>query len=167
MGSAIERALSGALKFSNIHPDDAYILGPHLRAADRKEVGIFSSIEAPVEYQLQLSLERMEGDGLEILDEHGILHGMFGHAPWGEGGPAEGYIWLLSDDALFAKHKKTVHRIARDYFIPRVLEHYGSVGNYIHADNEVHLKWLARLGFKPAFSAEIKGNLFHFMKRDV
>lgn len=127
-----------------------------------------SEIEADIPYQVQALLEEAGDTCLTIEDPKGHLHGWFGYAPWPDG-PCEACIWLLSDDALFEQYPKIVHRIARDYFIPELLEKYRSVGNFVHSSNAVHLTWLRRLGFTAQGYIYAKGELFYLMRleRDV
>jgi hypothetical protein len=164
-GLTVSKALEGKLKLGVMHPDQAYVLGPHLRAEDKLEVACMSPITAGIAYRLQASLEDAGDTCVSIEDPEGRLHGWFGFSEWTEG-PCEACIWLLSDEILFSRYAKIVHRVARDFFFPELLEKYRSIGNFVHISNVVHLAWLRRLGFTVQDYAYVKGELFLLMRLD-
>lgn len=146
----------------------AYWLGDNIREADKKEIRAMATFEAPVPFLVQCELEGAAESTASILDEFGNLRGFFGHSEWPEtweNPPSGGCVWLFSDDYLFESYPKTIFRCARDLFLPHCLSKYGTVGNYVHESNHTHLRWLDRLGFRPAFQAKEKGETFYFMLR--
>ena len=74
---------------------------------------------------------------------------MFGVVP--EENPKFGRIWFLGSDELTNKKIDPMLlvflRWSRDFF-PTLVEPYTAVGNIVHSENDVHIKWLEWLGFK-------------------
>lgn len=153
------------IKFVEGYPDMAWIVGNHLRKADKRELRATSAYpDSPVPAQLQISLESTPYPFYGI-EADGALQGVFGIEPWPEC-DSMGLIWLLSTEGLFTRHAKSVHRLARDFFIPNALDNYQVIGNYVHSKNLVHLRWLERLGFEADSHIEsARGDTFVLMLR--
>lgn len=76
-----------------------------------------------------------------LLD--GRAEAMFGVAP--SPLPGHGLIWLLGTDEC-ARHGLTLTRGAR-LWIPWLSQGWHQIGNYVHAENHVHVRWMEALGF--------------------
>jgi hypothetical protein len=153
------------IKFCEGYPDMAWILGNSLRKADKRELQALSAYpDLPVPAQLQISLESTPYPFYGI-ETDGALQGVFGVEPW-PGCDSMGAVWMLSTDGLFHRHAKSVHRLARDYFIPEALRKYRVIGNYVHSKNLAHLRWLKRLGFTEDHQIQTaRGETFIMMQR--
>lgn len=147
-------------------PDHAYALAPHLREMDKLEIACTYPEHPPAE-ALRYGIETSE-QAFTVVTADNKLHGLWGHGRWGCGPAAGdmGYIWLVSDDALFTHHKKAVTRFARDVFFPALDRLYTSgYGNLVHSKNIVHLRWLSALGFNAIRRVDVHGHPFSLMMR--
>jgi hypothetical protein len=118
--------------------EDCYILAPHMREQDKKEVKASNGLE-PLE-SLILSLKYSEECNTAIHDDGSVI-GMFGVADCGEfGGP-----WLLGSDRLL-EIKKDFIMYSKEWVV-ETNKRYPILMNYVHADNTVAKRWLKSLGF--------------------
>ena len=120
-------------------PSDALAIAPHLRDADRFEL---EAKGRDVEQALLESVRVSRTTYTVCL--HGRPFCLFGLAPFESVSTAS--VWLLSTPELL-NHVKTFMRIA-----PQVLEEWRKefpiLFNFVHEKNEVHLRWLERMGFE-------------------
>ena len=87
------------------HPDDAFALAPSLRPVDKKELHLGWEGSDDTGTLLSTCID-VSDVSYSISDDSGAIHGLWGHGKWAGGPTFEGlgYIWLLSDEALFTKH---------------------------------------------------------------
>lgn len=123
-------------------PSDAYIMAPNLRAADLLECeghGI-----APVDAlkaAYQFGTENLTGIGRD-----GTILGMCGiGVPIAKGVMS---VWMLGTDQLFSdrKYRRYLH-LRSGNCVDVWVDRYGSIGNVVHSENLVHIRWLEKLGF--------------------
>lgn len=117
-------------------------MAPRIRAVDAREA-IRAADFGPTE-ALETSAEA--STRCLTVDWGGRPIAMFGVAP----GPLSphhrmGYIWLLGTDDLL-RHTKTFMRVT-PHWVAFISEGYDMVGNYVDAENAVHIRWLKRAGF--------------------
>lgn len=148
------------------HPDDAYALAPSLRPVDKRELELAWDGSEDIGDLLAASVE-MSGVTYSITDDTGVIHGMWGHGDW-VSGPTRagmGYVWLLSDEALFREHAITMTGYARRVVFPYLDRRYSAYGNFLLAENLVHIRWLLGANFKRAAPATIGGEAFSLYLR--
>lgn len=121
--------------------EDAAILAPRLRMADRREIQAATG-EAPYAV-LRRSIDWSD-PCYAILDHTDRVIALFGVVP--DINQAEvGSIWLLGSPEIarysmhFLRHSKT--------WVARLQEKYITLWNYVDARNEVHVRWLKWCGF--------------------
>lgn len=150
MGNKVHVAASDRLSLTNIHPDQAYDLGPRLRAIDKFEmINIHGNPHALAEHILHESI-CISDEAYGIVGEGDHLHGAWGHGFFQGPGviTGQGYVWLLSDDILFDKYAIEMTRKARENIFPHLDSVYTSYGNNVMTQNLVHTRWLLRAGFQ-------------------
>jgi hypothetical protein len=122
--------------------EDAQDLAPRLRQADVQECAAMSGND-PLQSLLTGVLEGTET--LTIVGDDGEIIAMFGihHLP--EFGSDQACVWMMSSPSLI-KIKSEFLRQTGDYlrFFHR---QYALLWNLVDARNEVHIKWLKRVGF--------------------
>lgn len=167
MGHSTEHQVSPGLILVRAHPDDAYVIGNRLRAADAEEMAVVSTFDGSTTADMLRESIEDSDECWAILDNSRRLLGFWGHGQWPLTNALsnEGYVWLVSTDELFDRFPKELTRLARDTFFPQLDLMYSSYGNIIMATNEVHLKWLGALGFKLEGIHKIRGESFHNLMR--
>lgn len=162
-----EQQVSPGLRLQEAHPDDAFVIGNQLRAADTEEINLVAPFDGCTTSEALADSIECSDECFAILDNHHRLLGFWGHGSWLLSGPEsnEGFIWLVSTDELFARFPKELTRLARDTFFPQLDRMYSSYGNMVLHNNTVHIKWLASLGFKLHGSHKIRGETFYNLMR--
>lgn len=175
MGHQIQRQASPTLDIIDGHPDMAYTLASSLREADKKEVLAVYDIDPD-------NLAHALADSIQLaIKEDGHVHGivsgvgedkrligLFGYGDFSTDRLyPNGCIWLVSTDELFEKHALTTTKIFIRYLLPQLLLKYGSVGNYVLAENHVHIDWLTMCGFRKEHTRVIGKEPFILMRRDL
>ena len=140
MGHPIQRKVSPRLILKKGHPDDAYVIGNHLREADAFELRAMSKLpEFPVAVQLQAMLEDCTRLFGTLVDEEGVMHGLAGAEPWDPEEYAEAYIWLLGTPSLFGKHTRFLHRYMRETLLPTLDRSWTSTGCLVWELSLIHI----------------------------
>lgn len=77
----------------------------------------------------------------------------------------QGSIWLIATGE-FERHARFSLRMGRR-LIPKLLENYDELVNYVHSDNRASLNWLRHLDFEiaPAAPYGVAKQLFHRVTR--
>jgi hypothetical protein len=133
------------IRFSQ--PGDPERLAPLLRSEDITEVlaaGMSSPLEALVVGYDNSKL------CLTVEEEGGAVCMMAGVVPRDE---LFGYVWLLGSDFITRKPKTFLTHSKP--FLQALHAVRPVLGNYVHAENTVHVRWLKWLGF--LFINTIKG----------
>lgn len=121
-------------------PGDPEVLAPLLREADEKEAraaGYASGLHA-----LQAG-HRLSKLCLTVEEEDGTPCMMMGVVKTRD--PLHGLIWLMGSD--FIARKPTIF-LRQSKPILELLHRVAPVlGNHVHAENKVHIRWLKWLGF--------------------
>ena len=143
--------------------EDAYVLAPKVREADKAELKASDNIE-PLE-ALQSPFSEKRSITYSIVEDkdnnqEDIL-GMFGTVPTSIG--YLGIIWLLSSDRLRKYSKRFLKE--NDKWIKEISKDYRCVYNYVDCRNTVSKRWLEHLGFelietKPYGHAQSDFNLY-------
>lgn len=123
-------------------PSDAHILAPNLRAADFLECKGHNI--TPVE-----ALTAAHENGIETLTglgRDGTILGMCGIGT--EIAPGITSVWMLGTDELFAdrEYRKYLHLRSANR-VDVWVDTYGTLGNVVHAENTIHMRWLEKLDF--------------------
>lgn len=172
MGNQVSEQAPAELILEEAHPDHAYCLAPRLRAADLEEFSYTFSPQFPdaasiLVTAIEESYSNPDAKVFTISDEEGRLHGLWGFSTWSSPtfvAPI-GSVWLCSDDELFGKYKKLVTRVARDEIFPALDRRFAGYGNLVYARNLVHVRWLARAGFRRYATCDRQGAPFYLMMR--
>lgn len=119
-------------------PPDALRMSPHLRDADLLEVKAhylspFSALWGGIKDSETCYTATLEDKPILIF---GIVHAA--------DEPKTGNIWLLGTDDI----KKIAFQFLRESpeYIDQMCQGYELVTNFVHMENELHIKWLKRLG---------------------
>lgn len=124
-------------------PEDPSLLAPNLRIEDIREC--MRASDMGPEEALDKGLQYSHRCKTIWLYDKPIA--MFGVVPGGDqGGMVMGYVWMLAARDL-ERYAKTLMRFA-PLWVEDLSEGYDIVGNYVDEDNEVHVRWLERMGFK-------------------
>ena len=127
------------LVFAPATPADVAWLAPRLRAADRREVEAASGLD-PAQ-ALRAGLERSQEPLVAI--EAGRPIAMFGVVP-ALPEALVGAPWMLGTDRVAARGL-AVARASRPW-LHRIGEGFRLLTNYVHHENELHIRWLSWLG---------------------
>lgn len=129
--------------------NDAAIIAPLLREADKKEIEAFSGW-TPLE-AVRYSIENSEAawyvsrpDGAPIL--------VFGVGSYEQGGVP----WMLGTP-LVTHYGKSLVQQGRKW-VSHWTDRYGFLCNYVDARNKVHIDWLTRIGFTVTLVDHIVGH---------
>ncbi|WP_018868276.1 MULTISPECIES: hypothetical protein [unclassified Thioalkalivibrio] len=134
--------------------EDVIYLAPRLREADLREIEAGES-DSPLE-SLMRGLD--EGDACYVCtDDEDNAQIIFGVMP--SDIEFMGFIWMVASDAL-TDHWMWVLRNTKPC-IEMLPSHYQLFTNAVHADNEVHIRWLRWAGFTFLRTVEVNGHLFH------
>ena len=143
--------------------EDAYLLAPNIRKADKDELKASDNIEPLEALQTPFSIKksityRIVEDRNNSQEE---ILGMFGTVPTAI--KRLGVVWLLSSERLrkyskrfFQENKKWIKEIGKDY---------QCIYNYVDCRNTVSKRWLKHLDFelvetRPYGHAQLDFNLF-------
>jgi hypothetical protein len=121
-------------------PEHIPAIAANMREADRREVWAYSRHTPEVALRVSLSRSRAAWTG--IIDGRPELM-------WGVAAPSllssVGNPWLLSSDAY--------RKVSRDFllhsrkFVRHMLTLFDRLENYVHAENELAIRWLRWCGF--------------------
>jgi len=128
-----------------------------MRAADVKEC-LFSQLTP--KGALRLGLQVSETCWTTLVDKVPVA--MFGVVPTSvmEG---RGRVWMLmTNDAM--THRRAIVRLGRLY-TEALQRHYRILDNYVHAENDAAIRWLARLGFVVGPIDVIRGQPVRYFMR--
>jgi len=121
--------------------DDAAVIAPLLREADKREIAANSGL-AP-----EVALKESYATSSEIrlaCHSDGTPIAIFGIGP----NPLQetmGIPWMVGTDEL-AKHSLPLVRDARKW-VERQLSTYPILSNFVDSRNTTHLRWLRHIGF--------------------
>lgn len=122
-------------------PEDAAVMAPNLREADRNEIAARTAQEPLQALTESMSLSSTCLTGTYLGEPFAIC----GVCPVIEG---VGAIWLLGTDAVMnPKVSRQFLRFSKLY-VDQFQHMYPLLFNYIDARNTVHIKWLKWLGFQ-------------------
>ncbi len=122
--------------------DDAFSMAPRMREADINEL---HALHGPGHTPITGLI-----DGIAYSDEaQAVIYNdrpaaMFGVGPF-QGVPGTGLVWLLGTDDIL-KFARSFLRDTRNQ-IEKLHEHYPTLTNVVHAENELHVRWLEWAGF--------------------
>jgi hypothetical protein len=133
---------------------DAYLLAPRLRAADQAEAQAMGlhALDA-------LADGIISSDWSCTVDLGRRPIAVFGLRKLAEG---VGAPWMAGADEI-AQQKRAVARLAPRY-IAVMLQSYPRLLNYVHAENEVAVRWLQRTGFQLRLPAPRWHGVFHLFE---
>lgn len=133
--------------------DDLRSIAGRLRSADLKEIYAagrsdpYEALSSPAENDLVLV----------GVDSNDIPHLIFGV---GDGPtPGLGLVWMMASDTI-QEHWVQVLRETRPW-VQRLGSGYKVLANAVHADNELHIRWLKWAGFIFLREIEFNGNRFY------
>jgi len=77
-----------------------------------------------------------------------------------------GCPWMLTSNSIL-KHRREVLRCSPPV-IAEMLRHCSHIGNYVHADNKISIRWLKWLGFTFEDPAPYgyEGEMFHYFYKE-
>ena len=121
---------------------DAYLMAPHMRANDAREVMASSGVKPLEALTLSVAASVPHLCWTAFIDgEPGV---MFGVSPTPD--PDVGIAWLLATDAMY-KYRKMFFIKSLEY-ISEMHESYPTLLNYVDARNTDTRRWLKRAGFE-------------------
>lgn len=155
------------LQMEPAHPDDGFALGPSLRDMDKEELRLTWNGPDDLGLMLSKSIEVSDEAFTISTIEDNVIHGVWGHGMWESGAVRKGmgYIWMLTDDTLFAEHALAMTSYARKQIFPYMDVTYPMYGNFVMSKNLVHVRWLTRSGFKRTVNTDINGEAFSLYLR--
>jgi hypothetical protein len=130
-------------------PGDAERLAPLLRPEDVSEV-LAAGMSSPLE-ALEMGFENSKLC-VSVEEADGTMAMMWGVVP-SMTDPLFGYIWLLGSDFITRKPKTFLQHSKP--FLTALHQVRPVLGNFVHASNTVHVRWLRWLGF--SFINTVKG----------
>lgn len=131
--------------------EDAFSLAPRLRSADRVEL----EVQGHVDMDVVLAESIAMSDEAWAYEVEGVVHAVMGVV---EGG-SFGIPWMLGSDELF-NHQKALLRLPFVY-VPRWLDKYAVLMNFVHTENHRSIRWLKRIGFTIEAPIPMGQGLFH------
>jgi len=136
---------------------DAVSLADRLRAADLKEIECQGGNAADV----LLSGIRSPDPTYVAVDEDDIPHIIFGMAP--SHTPVLGFVWMMATPAI----RRCWVRLLREtpQWVDTLAEPYEALSNVVHAENEVHIRWLKWAGFVFLRKVTVLGEDFYEFAR--
>lgn len=126
--------------FSPALPQHVAELCPVLREADRLEVQALTGL--PPEIALREALAASGAPLVAHVD--GGIAGIFGVEPV-IGFPEVGVVWFVGSDAV-SRHAVEFQRLSRSWLVGAHRRH-PLLTNRVDARNELHIRWLRRMGF--------------------
>lgn len=144
-------------------PEHILHLAANMRPADRREVWA-SHRHTPYE-ALALSLDRSERAWTALIDgQPALMWGVAREKGWKRD---QGIPWLLATGELERQGAREFIRLSRDYV--RLLQKgFRRLENYVHAENEISIRWLSWCGFTVEVEAvEVNKHLFYLFWREV
>ena len=121
--------------------DDAAIIAPLLREADKREIKSSSGFSP--EMALKMSYSQSDETSIACRPDGSPL-AIFGIGP-NHNSPEVGIPWMVGTDEM-TKYSIPLVRDARKW-VERHLNTYTILTNYVDSRNIVHLKWLRHIGF--------------------
>lgn len=134
-------SIIGAARLA-LNSDIDILITDGLRNADMLEL-----IEANLAPALALSMGlAMSQPSAFTVTVDGVPAAMFGVCPDARYPHANaGVVWLLGTDRLLKIRRQFLRESLR--WIDDIASHYSVLGNSVHCDNLVHIRWLKWLGF--------------------
>ena len=123
-------------KVVTAHPRHIDYIAENMRKEDIKEVSCFSGTPRDA---LLRALDQDEST-MTVLSPDNIPYAMFGAGQVND----EAYIWMLGTEDI-KKHKFEFLKRCREW-VWAFVGIYEKVHNYVHADNELAIKWLEWCG---------------------
>ena len=121
--------------------EDAELLAPRLRSADRDEIlAVLGKVDSVAWLRQGIALS---APCFSVTDQAGLLLALFGANP-GEHG--DGKVWLLGAPELL-RHRFAIGRVSKQW-VGILHAHYRILWNYVDERNEAHLRWLKWCGFE-------------------
>lgn len=126
------------ITYRTAKPIDVIVMARNLKEADRKEVSLLhgDDIQRALLQSFQMSVETVAVDG-----HMGQLLALGGVAKAG----AVGIPWLITTEEAVRYGKRLIKDVLP--VIRRWAAEYGELENFVHKENLVSRRWLARLGF--------------------
>jgi len=136
---------------------DALSLADRLREADKRE--IIAAMGVPKE-SLLLGVKSPDPTYVAV-DEEDVPQIIFGTAP--SPSPVLGFVWMMASPEI----KECWVRLLREtpHWIDRMSEGYEVLGNVVHEENSVHIRWLKWAGFVFLRRVEFNGHFFYEFAR--
>lgn len=138
--------------------DDAVDLAKRLREADLKEIHAIGETE--VAHSLLRGVQSPDPCYVAV-DANDNPHVIFGTVPSPD--PLIGFVWMMASDEI-STHWIQLLRETKPW-INTLSKHYEILANAVHADNQVHIKWLRWAGFSLLRKFELNGSLFYEFAR--
>ena len=156
------------LQMEPAHPDDGFALAPSLRELDKEELRLTWSGSDDLGLMLSRSIEVSHEAFTISTIEDNVIHGVWGHGAWESGSVRTGlgYVWMLTDDALFRDHAVAMTSYARKKVFPYLDVTYPMYGNFVMSRNLVHVRWLTRSNFSRVNTTDINGESFSLYLRN-
>jgi hypothetical protein len=126
------------ITYRTAKPIDAIVMARTMKDADRKEAAALhgEDIQRALIQSYHMSVETVAVDG-----DSGELLALGGVARAG----AVGIPWLVTTQAAVRYGKRLVKDVRP--VVLRWVREYGELENYVHKENLISRRWLARLGF--------------------
>lgn len=136
---------------------DAVSLAPRLRKADRKEI----KASGHTEEAALIRGVRSPDPTYVVVDDEDRPHIIFGTAPSPD--PILGFIWMMATPAIRLCWVRLLRETPE--WIDRMSEGYDVLANVVHAENEVHIRWLKWAGFVFLRKIQFNGEDFYEFAR--
>lgn len=120
---------------------DAYDIAPRLREADKAEI-FASTGDAPIQALVE-GIQRSD-QALTIIGHQDTPIGIFGVCHRHEL-PGIGLVWMLATNELPTIVRELVRQTP--LWLNAFHASYPVLGNVVDARNELHIKWIKRVGF--------------------
>ena len=117
---------------------DAIYLAPNMRLADVREISR-SGNKTPL-HALVLPFTDPSSQTYSMVGDAGTILGMFGIS-------ADGVVWMLASDSLYANHKRQFIKECRQWVDVMQADHE-IIHNFVDEENTVAIRWLQFLGFE-------------------
>jgi len=147
MDTTLELQRSDDLIVELAHPDDGYALVGGLRSEDIIEARAMLGDAVDIGNLLRATIETSH-EAFSLITENRVIHALWGHGKCTEETEQrKGWVWFVSTPDLFRTHSLTMCRFANKVLFPQFDEIYDAYGNWVHADNSKHLRFLSACGF--------------------
>ena len=133
--------MSASIRVRTAVANDAELLAPRLRNADRDEIFAALGKVDPVAWLRQGIA--LSAPCFAVTDQTALLLALFGANPAEQGA---GKVWLLGAPELLC-HRFAIGRVSKQW-VGILHTHYSTLWNYVDERNETHLRWLRWCGFE-------------------